>query len=452
MCERDRSRGCNDSGLTVCTSVWDNLSCVLDYNLSQGLDCESPSGGALTSAYFHVLVYVLYCAIFLLALLGNGLVCYVVHSSPRMRTVTNLFIVNLAVGDILMTVFCVPFTFVTTLLLQYWPFGRTMCSTVSYSQAISVFVSAYTLVAISIDRFMAIMWPLKPRMGKRQAKVIILIVWLVALLTALPIPLVSRIGYPTHWHQMCDKGICHEVWENEEHRTLYSMSLLVLQYVIPLLVLIFTYSSIAVVVWGKRPPGEAENCRDQRMARSKRKMIKMMVVVVVVFTVCWLPLNVLNLVWESNPSISSWSGLPFLWFAFHWHAMSHTCYNPVIYCWMLQLVWESNPSISSWSGLPFFWFAFHWLAMSHTCYNPVIYCWMNSRFRAGFSTVLHIFPNKYQGAHSQHEHSVLHRFNTSTTYLSSRREPNQSLKSVSLSERNTLYKSKSAVHYRDNQM
>ncbi|KAG8315405.1 neuropeptide Y receptor activity protein [Homalodisca vitripennis] len=139
-------------------------------------------------------------------------------------------------------------------------------------------------------------------------------------------------------------------------------------------------------------------------------MIKMMVVVVVVFTVCWLPLNVLNLVWESNPSISSWSGLPFLWFAFHW------------------------------------------LAMSHTCYNPVIYCWMNSRFRAGFSTVLHIFPNKYQGAHSQHEHSVLHRFNTSTTYLSSRREPNQSLKSVSLSERNTLYKSKSAVHYRDNQM
>uniref|UniRef100_A0A1B6KQU8 G-protein coupled receptors family 1 profile domain-containing protein n=1 Tax=Graphocephala atropunctata TaxID=36148 RepID=A0A1B6KQU8_9HEMI len=411
MCERAAGVECNDSSLAVCTSVFDNLSCVLDYNLSLGLDCESPSGdAALASAYFHALVYVLYCAIFLFALSGNGLVCYVVYSSPRMRTVTNLFIVNLAVGDILMTVFCVPFTFVTTLLLQYWPFGRFMCSTVSYSQAISVFVSAYTLVAISIDRFMAIMWPLKPRMGKRQAKVIILIVWLVALLTALPIPLVSRVGYPSHWHHTCDKGICHEIWENEEHRTIYSMVLLILQYVIPLMVLILTYSCIAVVVWGKRPPGEAENSRDQRMARSKRKMIKMMVVVVVVYTICWLPLNVLILVWESHPGIGSWSGLPFLWFAFHW------------------------------------------LAMSHTCYNPVIYCWMNSRFRAGFSTVLHVFPNKYQGSHSQHEHSVLHRFNTSTTYLSSRREPNQSLKSVSLSERNTLYKSKSAVHYRDNQM
>lgn len=70
----------------------------------------------------------------------------------------------------------------------------------------------------------------------------------------------------------CCRGVCHEVWETEEHRTLYSTFLLVLQYVIPLLVLVFTYSSIAVVVWGKRPPGEAENCRDQRMARSKRKV------------------------------------------------------------------------------------------------------------------------------------------------------------------------------------
>ncbi|XP_054271432.1 RYamide receptor-like isoform X2 [Macrosteles quadrilineatus] len=343
---------CNDS--LMCTSVYDNLSCTLDYNLSLTLNCDvSPSGGVLDSVYFHTLVYVMYCAIFLIALLGNGLVCYVVHSSPRMRTVTNLFIVNLAVGDILMTVFCVPFTFVTTLLLQYWPFGRTMCSTVSYSQAISVFVSAYTLVAISIDRFMAIMWPLKPRMGKRQAKVIILIVWLVALLTALPIPLVSRIVHPSHWHQLCDKGLCQEEWGSIEHRTLYSMTLLVLQYVIPLLVLVLTYSSIAVVVWGKRPPGEAENCRDQRMARSKRKMIKMMVTVVVVFTICWLPLNVLNLVWESNPDV-----------------------------------------IGSWSGLPFLWFAFHWLAMSHSCYNPVIYCWMNSRFRTGFRAVLRLSVEK----------------------------------------------------------
>lgn len=55
-------------------------------------------------------------------------------------------------------------------------------------------------------------------------------------------------------------------------RYYYSIALLVLQYVIPISVLVFTYTSIAVMVWGKRPPGEAENVRDQRMARSKRKV------------------------------------------------------------------------------------------------------------------------------------------------------------------------------------
>lgn len=58
------------------------------------------------------------------------------------------------------------------------------------------------------------------------------------------------------------------------YRYYYSIALLVMQYLIPLMVLMFTYTSIAVVVWGKQIPGEAENTRDLRMARSKRKVSK----------------------------------------------------------------------------------------------------------------------------------------------------------------------------------
>lgn len=119
------------------------------------------------STYFQTTVYIMYISIFIFALFGNGVVCYIVYSSPRMRTVTNYFIVNLAVGDILMSLFCVPFSFFPTLLLQYWPFGSVLCHLVNYSQAISVLVSAYTLVAISIDRYIAILWPLRPRITKR---------------------------------------------------------------------------------------------------------------------------------------------------------------------------------------------------------------------------------------------------------------------------------------------
>lgn len=119
------------------------------------------------STYFQTTVYMLYTSIFVLALVGNGVVCYIVYSSPRMKTVTNYFIVNLAVGDIMMSLFCVPFSFFSILILQYWPFGSLLCHLVNYSQAVSVLVSAYTLVAISIDRYIAILWPLRPRVSKR---------------------------------------------------------------------------------------------------------------------------------------------------------------------------------------------------------------------------------------------------------------------------------------------
>lgn len=66
--------------------------------------------------------------------------------------------------------------------------------------------------------------------------------------------------------------ICREVWPSTEQDYYYTLALFTLQFIVPLLVLIFTYTRIAIAVWGKRPPGEAENSRDQRMARSKRKV------------------------------------------------------------------------------------------------------------------------------------------------------------------------------------
>lgn len=119
------------------------------------------------SALFETIVYIMYISIFIFALLGNGIVTYIVFSSPRMKTVTNYFIVNLAVGDILLTLFCVPFSFFSILILQYWPYGSVLCHLVNYCQAVSVLVSAYTLVAISVDRYSAILWPLRPRITKR---------------------------------------------------------------------------------------------------------------------------------------------------------------------------------------------------------------------------------------------------------------------------------------------
>lgn len=66
--------------------------------------------------------------------------------------------------------------------------------------------------------------------------------------------------------------ICSEDWADEKLNNYYTSALMILQFIVPLCVLVSTYTRIAVAVWGKRPPGEAENSRDQRMQKSKRKV------------------------------------------------------------------------------------------------------------------------------------------------------------------------------------
>lgn len=96
---------------------------------------------------------------------------------------------------------------------------------------------------------------------------------------------------------------CVEQWNNPDHRYLYSMLLMALQYMLPIVVLIYTYSRIAFVVWIKKTPGEAQDGRDRRMAGSKRRMVKMMIIVVSVYTLCWLPLNTLIVIADLNEGI-----------------------------------------------------------------------------------------------------------------------------------------------------
>ncbi|XP_061385399.1 neuropeptide SIFamide receptor-like [Danaus plexippus] len=92
-----------------------------------------------------------YLLVFVVGLVGNCFVIAVVYRSPRMRTVTNFFIVNLAVADILVIVFCLPATLMSNIFVP-WVLGWLMCKTVPYVQGLSVAASVYSLVAVSLDR------------------------------------------------------------------------------------------------------------------------------------------------------------------------------------------------------------------------------------------------------------------------------------------------------------
>ncbi|ESO87467.1 hypothetical protein LOTGIDRAFT_72476, partial [Lottia gigantea] len=282
--------------------------------------------------YLQAIIITMYTLIIVLAVGGNLIVCYTILRVRRMRTVINFFIISLAISDILMAIFCIPFTFVANLVLNYWPFGDILCPIVTFLQTAAVFLSCFTLVAISIDRYVAIIYPLRQKLSKKQASVIIGCVWFCSFIIPLPTALYSKahkyVDYPTA------PEFCEEIWSNGTARYTYSVSILLLQYFIPLLVLAFTYGRITYVMCIKKPPGEAVSTRDRIMAESKRKITKMMIIVVIIYAVCWLPLHVITIIGAVNPGIYDGQYMNIVWMASHWLAMSNCMYNPFVYCWM----------------------------------------------------------------------------------------------------------------------
>lgn len=120
-------------------------------------------------------------------LIGNALVVLVVISNPQMRSTTNVLIINLSLADLLFVIFCVPFT-ATDYILAEWPFGDPWCKIVQYLIAVTVHTSIYTLVLMSLDRFLAVVYPIASRTIRTEKNTIlaIIILWGWVLLMALP--------------------------------------------------------------------------------------------------------------------------------------------------------------------------------------------------------------------------------------------------------------------------
>ncbi|XP_041485524.1 substance-K receptor-like [Lytechinus variegatus] len=127
--------------------------------------------------------------------------------------------------------------------------------------------------------------------------------------------------------------ICSEHWQSDGMRLMYDMVNVVLVYVVPLIVLTFTYTVVGMRLWGRSMPGNADFTRDMTQERAKRKVIKMLVTIVLTFALCWLPLHIYQLLGNvarkmllANPS----STFP-LFFTIHWLAMANSFINPIIY-------------------------------------------------------------------------------------------------------------------------
>uniref|UniRef100_A0A8C9NVV2 Tachykinin receptor 2 n=1 Tax=Serinus canaria TaxID=9135 RepID=A0A8C9NVV2_SERCA len=237
--------------------------------------------------------------------------------NQRMRTATNYFIVNLALSDLLMSAFNTIFNFIYA-SHNVWYFGEEFCRFQNWFPITAVFVSIYSMTAVAAERYVAIIHPFKPRLSAGSTRVIIGIIWLVAFGLAFPQCFYAEITL--------DNGTmkCIVVWPDDVGSK-YHLAVIVLIYFLPLMVMFVAYSIIGVTLWSSTAPGSHLN-----------RFVKTMVVVVIIFAVCWLPYHIYFILGSFKEDIYQQKYIQQVYLAVFLLAMSSTMYNPIIYCCLNQ--------------------------------------------------------------------------------------------------------------------
>ncbi|XP_047112320.1 prolactin-releasing peptide receptor-like [Schistocerca piceifrons] len=277
----------------------------------------------------QALFCVVYTTIFVLGLAGNALVVAVVARNRAMHTVTNVFIGNLALSDVLLCALCVPFTPLYT-FLGSWVFGGALCRAVVLAQGTSVYTSTLTLTSIAVDRFFVIVHPFRPRMRLSTCAWSLAGIWLFSALATLPYGLYTVLRAEHGYYY------CEESWPSERARLAYGAVTAAAQFALPFAVSAFCYVRVSLRL-GRRArhkPGCRSARRDDADRERKRRTNRMLVAMVAIFGLSWMPLTVLNLANDVFTSFGTWRYFNLCFFLVHALAMSSTCYNPFLYAWM----------------------------------------------------------------------------------------------------------------------
>lgn len=270
-----------------------------------------------------------YSLIILLGLLGNSLVIYMIIRYRNMRTVTNYFIANLALADLLMVTLCLPFTLVYT-LLDEWKFGAVLCHMVPFAQALSVHVSILSLTVIALERYRCIVFHLGRRLTWRSSLLIMAFTWTISSVLAAPLAIFREYRYEEIPSINLRMPVCSEKWPNGINRdgVIYSLSMILLLYILPLAIISYAY----VCIWVKLKNHVSPSSRNDSIKRRK-KTTKMLALVVVVFATSWLPLHVLQLATDLD-LVLRFEEYKLIFTVFHIVAMCPTFTNPLLYGWM----------------------------------------------------------------------------------------------------------------------
>ena len=273
-----------------------------------------------------------YCLIFLVSLAGNTVIGIIVYKTKTMRKPINFLIVNMTMSDMLYPIFLIPDD-IKRLYINSWlisgSLGQALCKLIPFVADVSITVSIQSLVLIAVDRFGAVVFPLRsPIISSKLCSFFILATWIIAM--AVYSPYLFAFKLVEHPGELVCEPRWKEVLGESSSYFNYIVLILVIFYLIPLVLIAILYIIIYVKLKSQRIPGEQSANAGQQRQQRERNVLKMAIAIVLGFAVCLLPYIILTgfLVFFAS---DKWScGLRYFSFFAYFMARINCAMNPCI--------------------------------------------------------------------------------------------------------------------------
>ncbi|XP_050441474.1 neuropeptides capa receptor-like [Adelges cooleyi] len=279
-------------------TYWDQLNDTENYLLLT-------RGPKHLSLNIVIPITIVYVFIFVTGVIGNIAVCVVIIQNNFMHTATNYYLFSLAISDLTLLLLGLP-NDLSVYWQQYpWQLGEFICKLRALVSEMTSYTSVLTIVAFSMERYIAICHPLHSyaMSGLKRAVRIIAVVWVVSFLAALPFAMFTKVDYvdypPGSGKPLYESAFCAMLDSNLPPGVpIYELSSF-LFFLVPMVIIIVLYVRIGLQIRqsSRHSLGKQMQGGESKQMQSKKSIVRMLAAVVIAFFLCWAPFHAQRLLY-----------------------------------------------------------------------------------------------------------------------------------------------------------
>ena len=260
------------------------------------------------SQIYVILTTLFFSFVIVVGLVGNSLVVAALSRWREMRSPCNLLIANICTADLGVCILAAPLRIIE--IYRGWLFGDVLYYILTPLQDVFVVVSVVTQTVIALERHRAIVAPFKPKMTLHRVKMAVPVIWIACYVTSgvpMPVFLQNKL-FPNGYF------FCFPFFPNVGYKIAYEMYLVVFFIALPLALQSAAYFDVIRALRAKNEfhsssssyqPNSSMKKNLSDRARQKKRLVRMLMVLMLVFQVCYLPRGVIMLIQEFSPETTA---------------------------------------------------------------------------------------------------------------------------------------------------